>query len=619
MTTSEAASEVEVSFTPAPSEPEPPRRRHRLSGLSDRARAFGERMPLRVRLLASVLALMVASLFLIGAASVMFMDRYLTSRVNDQLASLTVQILKKAQSSPDGHVDVSQLLPSSTNPVVIQSTYEFELRDANGEVLVGANGNQQRLKWPPDSKLPYPSFPTDPASLNAHASTGDPNADKAFTTGSESGNTRWRVLVYKIDSTNGAEYLIVSADLSNVSSAVAQLIRIETLVGMAVLLVIAVVATAVVSSSLRPLRDIERTAGAIARGQLDQRVPERDPRTELGRLGRALNVMLGQIESAFEAQRGSEVAALGSADAARRAANAARESAAAAHRSEERMRRFVADASHELRTPLTTIRGFAELYRQRADSSPAEAERLMRRIEAESARMSLLVEDLLLLARMDQQRPVAHDPVDLLAVAADTVQASRAVAPGRDISLRVGGGSSDDAGDAGPPVVLGDEPRLRQVVRNLVDNALAHTPADTPVQVRVRTETSDGNGGAPAAIVEVADSGPGLTPEQAERVFERFYRADKARTRAAGGTGLGLAIVASLVAAHHGTVTVDSTPGQGATFRVRLPLAPDDPDDEPGQENEPGGADQLGEGTDTGDGSQTSTGPSPSPSAGSRR
>jgi two-component system OmpR family sensor kinase len=615
-------SEVEVAFTPGPSEPEPPRRRHRLSGLSDRARAFGERMPLRVRLLASVLALMVASLFLIGAASVMFMDRYLTSRVNDQLASLTVQILKKAQSSPDGHVDVSQLLPSSTNPVVIQSAYEFELRDANGEVLVGANGNQQRLKWP-DTNLPYPSLPTDPASLNAHASTGDPDADKAFTTGSESGNTRWRVLVYKIDSTNGAEYLIVSADLSNVSSAVAQLIRIETLVGMAVLLVIAVVATAVVSSSLRPLRDIERTAGAIARGQLDQRVPERDPRTELGRLGRALNVMLGQIESAFEAQRGSEVAALGSADAARRAANAARESAAAAHRSEERMRRFVADASHELRTPLTTIRGFAELYRQRADSSPAEAERLMRRIEAESARMSLLVEDLLLLARMDQQRPVAHDPVDLLAVAADTVQASRAIAPGRDISLRVGGGSDD----AGPPVVLGDEPRLRQVVRNLVDNALAHTPADTPVQVRVRTELSDGNGGAPAAIVEVADSGPGLTPEQAERVFERFYRADKARTRAAGGTGLGLAIVASLVAAHHGTVTVDSAPGQGATFRVRLPLAPDDPDEDQDDQAEQvdgaaesGEVDQLGEGVDAGNGSRTSTGsPAPSGSTGSRR
>jgi two-component system OmpR family sensor kinase len=607
--------EVEVTATAAPGAPEPGPRRGRLSGLSDRARALGDGMPLRVRLLAAVLALMVASLFLIGAASVMFMNRYLTSRVNDQLASLTHQILKSAQSSPDGRVHVNELLPSSSSSVVIQSTYEFELRDASGKVLVGDDGTPQRLMWP-EENLPSPSLPTDPASLNAHASTGDPDGGKAFATGSGSGNTRWQVLVYKIDSSGGAEYLIVSADLSNVSSAVAQLIRIETLVGMAVLLVIAVVATAVVSSSLRPLRDIERTAGAIARGALDQRVPERDPRTELGRLGRALNVMLGQIESAFEAQRGSEVAALGSADAARRAANAARESAAAAHRSEERMRRFVADASHELRTPLTTIRGFAELYRQRADSSPAEAERLMLRIEAESSRMSLLVEDLLLLARMDQQRPVVYDPVDLLAVAADTVQASRAVAPGRDISLRVGGGSDG----AGPPVVLGDEPRLRQVVRNLVDNALAHTPADTPVQVRVRTEPADGDGNPAAAVVEVADSGPGLTPEQAERVFERFYRADKARTRAAGGTGLGLAIVASLVAAHHGTVTVDSSPGEGATFRVRLPLAPDDPDEEPDQTARPdrtAEADQAGE--DSGAGSVSSTREVPSPPAGSRR
>ena len=233
--------------------------------------------------------------------------------------------------------------------------------------------------------------------------------------------------------------------------------------------------------------------------------------------------------------------------------------------SEERMRRFVADASHELRTPLTTIRGFAELYRQGAAGSPEEAARLIGRIEEEAARMGLLVEDLLLLARLDQARPLAQDPVDLPVIASDAVHAARAVDPDRSISLEV-------APQSGPLVVPGDEARLRQVLDNLLSNALTHTPAGSPVTVRLGREEQ-------RAVVEVADRGPGLTPEQARRVFERFYRVDSARSRpttgrvGTGGSGLGLAIVAALVAAHRGTVDVVSTPGEGATFRVWLPLA----------------------------------------------
>jgi two-component system OmpR family sensor kinase len=231
------------------------------------------------------------------------------------------------------------------------------------------------------------------------------------------------------------------------------------------------------------------------------------------------------------------------------------------------MRRFVADASHELRTPLTAIRGFAELYRQGAAHDPAELERLMRRIEDQAARMGLLVEDLLLLARLDRQRPLELRPVDLLALAADAVNDARALQPERRIELEAGG---DGAAD-GALVVLGDEPRLRQVVANLMANALNHTPAGSPVEVRARTAWPNG---VPHALLEVADHGPGLSPEQAERVFERFYRADPARSHADGGSGLGLAIVAALVAAHSGTVEVDSRPGRGASFRVLLPLAP---------------------------------------------
>ncbi|HEX3214379.1 MAG TPA: ATP-binding protein, partial [Actinomycetota bacterium] len=248
-----------------------------------------------------------------------------------------------------------------------------------------------------------------------------------------------------------------------------------------------------------------------------------------------------------------------------------RRSEEAARRSEDRMRRFVADASHELRTPLTTIRGFAELYRQGGVRDPAELDRLMRRIEDQAAQMGLLVEDLLLLARLDQQRPLDRRPVDLLALAAEAVHDARAVAPDRPIELVLGTGDGDGKGGSAL-VVLGDDQRLRQVLANLVNNALTHTPAGSPVEVRVGTAPLDG---APGAAVEVVDHGPGLTPEQAERVFERFYRADKARSRAAGGTGLGLSIVAALVAVHGGTVQVDSVPGRGARFRVVLPLAPD--------------------------------------------
>jgi two-component system OmpR family sensor kinase len=281
--------------------------------------------------------------------------------------------------------------------------------------------------------------------------------------------------------------------------------------------------------------EIEETAETIAAGDLSRRVPDRDGPSEVARLGRSLNGMLTQIESAFHARATSEAAARGS---------------------EERMRRFVADAGHELRTPLTSIRGFAELYRQEG-AADEKAAPLLRRIEDAASRMGLLVDDLLLLAHMDQQRPLDFRPVDLLSLGADAVLDARALAPEREIDLiRL------DAAD-GPVVVTGDEVRLRQVVGNLVSNALTHTPDKTPFRVGVgRTERG--------ATLEVADDGPGLPADQAERVFERFYRADKSRSRAHGGSGLGLSIVAALVHAHGGLVELETAPGKGATFRILL-------------------------------------------------
>jgi two-component system OmpR family sensor kinase len=287
------------------------------------------------------------------------------------------------------------------------------------------------------------------------------------------------------------------------------------------------------------------------------------------------------------------------------------------------MRRFIADAGHELRTPLTAIRGFAEYYRQRGGMetrwdraeapatggglTPSDLDRLMQRVEKEAARMGLLVEDLLLLARLDQQRPLARQPVDLLSLAGDAVHDARLLAPTRTVDLSVQPGAAF--------LVIGDEPRLRQVIGNLMSNALTHTPDGTPIEVSIGSGTLDPRlpSSSPAVTLDVTDHGPGMTPEQAHRVFERFYRTDQARTRATGGSGLGLAIVNALVSAHGGVASVRTAPGKGATFRIALPLAPearggaaadDDPDldeaveaPDPGPGSGPAGgvADEAGE------------------------
>ncbi len=339
----------------------------------------------------------------------------------------------------------------------------------------------------------------------------------------------------------GPYYLVRAISLSDVDDTVGRLVLLELLVGLLVLGLLGGLAYVVVRTSLRPLEEVETTAAAIAAGDLTRRVPESDPRTEVGRLSGAFNSMLGQIEVAFRAREASEGSALAS---------------------EARMRRFVADASHELRTPLTSIRGFAELYRQGAVTDRDDLDRVMRRVEDEAARMGLLVEDLLLLARLDQQRPLEQEPVDLLQVAGDAVHDARVLDPDRPIEL--------DLRDGGAPVVLGDESRLRQVVTNLVTNALTHTPAGTPVSVSL--EVSPGTDGGPdRVLLAVTDQGPGMTEADRAKVFERFYRADPSRTRSAGGSGLGLSIVAALVAAHGGRVGVQSAPGEGSRFLVELP------------------------------------------------
>jgi len=482
------------------------------------------RTPLRVRLVAVMLALVALALLLIGSTSALALRSYLIGRVDSQLAQQWVPVAREYVN-----MDCTEIVATR---ISVPTDYLTAVLSRSGRLECGAVFRSYT-----DEQLP------------SDASWPPPALGVAYTVDSSDGSRRWRMLAGRLDD---GRVLVLGEDLSNVDSGIDRLVLANLLIGLAVLIGLAMAGVWLVRASLRPLVDIERTAAAIARGDLSRRVPDGDPETELGRLSRSLNTMLSQVEAAFQVRAASESSAV---------------------RSEERMRQFVADASHELRTPLTTIRGFAELYRQGA---VADASDVVRRIEEEAKRMSLLVEDLLLLARLDRERPLQFAPVHLIELVNDAAEAARAVDPDRPIEVEVGA-------RAGALVVSGDEPRLRQVIGNLVTNALTHTPPGSPIVLGLYDENTH-------AVIAVADQGPGLTPEQAERVFERFYRVDKARTRQAArgstgaatanlahsGTGLGLAIVAALVAAHHGTVEVDTRPGQGATFRVRLPLATDE-------------------------------------------
>ena len=320
--------------------------------------------------------------------------------------------------------------------------------------------------------------------------------------------------------------LVTAIALDPTNRTLTSLTHIELFVSIGVMVALLALALWIVRIGMRPLDDMTDTAGAIARGDLTRRIRRADDRSEVGRLGKALNGMLSQIEAAFGERTASE----------------------------SRLRRFVADASHELRTPLTSIRGYAELLRKGAFEDEAARRRAAERIEGEAARMSLLVDDLLLLARLDQGRPLERQPVDLSRVVADAADAVAVNDPQRPVTLTA----------PHPVVVQGDAARLRQIADNLLRNAVVHTPPGTPVHVEV-TRTGD------MAVLTVADEGPGLDDEQVVRVFDRFYRANAART--GEGTGLGLSIVDALATAHRGLARVASEPGRGATFTVEIPAA----------------------------------------------
>ncbi|MFC4592167.1 sensor histidine kinase [Sphaerisporangium corydalis] len=478
------------------------------------------RSPLWLRLVVVTVLLVTLAIALTGGFAVQLLRGYLVDRVDRQLETA-------GRARRDSYIPPLIQAPSDAQRAPRQfGLFYMAVLRPDGSV-------DRTLQESPD---------TDPPRFALITPDKAQGRSSPFTVLSAAG-TRWRAVAVN----EGEQVRVIAIRMDDIDATVTRLAVIVATVGGGVLVILGFACHWLVRRSLRPLGEIERTAGAIAGGDLSRRVPLRHRRTEMGRLGRAINGMLTQIEAAFQDREASEIAA--------------RKSAFQARRSEDRMRRFVADASHELRTPLTSIRGFAELYRHEAPDLD-EAARLLRRIEDEATRMGLLVDDLLLLARLDQQRPLERRPVDMLSLAAGAVLDAQTLAADREIDL-VRLDTSE-----GPVTVCGDEARLHQVVTNLVGNVLRHTPAGTAFRVGV--------GGLDGyVVVEVADQGPGVPVRDVERVFERFYRADPSRSRSGtGGTGLGLSIAAALVHAHGGDITVTSDPGQGATFRVTLPTDP---------------------------------------------
>ena len=463
---------------------------------------------LRTRVMAAAALLVALTCLVTAVLGTTLLRSYLLSRSDAQLrdfAKVASRIVQRQQLQPGG---------DSSRPQALPTQFLVEVIGAGGQIstaggpLGAADGPRLSAAQLSDAGTPFSA-----------AAVGG------------SGNS-WRVLVQPL---SGGRHLVIAYSLGDLDSTVTRLEIADAVAGAVSVVLLAGIGLPLVRASLAPLARIEATATAIAAGDLSRRIDQPAGNTEVGRLAEALDVMLASIETAYLARADGEARALGS---------------------EERMRRFVADASHELRTPLTSVRGLAEYGLQQDDAATREELlRLMALITREADRMGRLVADLLLLARYDAGRPLDRQPVDLASLAAEAVTRARIVDPGRPITLEA----------AEPVIVDADSERLRQVIDNLIGNALQHTRPGSPVTVAV---TGPGVG-----QLTVADQGPGMTAEQASRVFERFYRTDGARTRARGGAGLGLAIAASLAAAHGGEITVDTAPGCGAAFHVRLPLA----------------------------------------------
>lgn len=486
-------------------------------------------IPLRARLVAITAFLLAAGLIATGLLARGIVGGYLVGQVDSQLERQAPTLAEKVLT-----YGAATALPSD---------YYIEYRWADGNLRTPRDERAVEIYGIPD----IPDLTYD----ETVERKGEPFTVRAVQGSADA--TRWRV--YPLVNTNATDSnaiqsAFVALPLGRVDATLAFLSRTLVVAGLSIVLLGLALAWLMIERSLRQLREIETAAASIAAGDLSQRVPAPPPSTEVGSLAESLNSMLAQIETAFSAREASE----------------------------NRMRQFVSDASHELRTPLATIRGYGELYRMGAMNGPdgPDGERVadtMGRIEDAARRMGTLVNDLLVLARLDEGRPMARMPVDLSVLVRESAQDLHALDPSRQVRVVGLAGDDDTPQDPatspadGPLMTEGDDERLRQVLTNLIGNVARHTPTGSPAEIAV------GHGPDGQVVVEVRDHGPGVTGEHAERMFERFYRADSSRNRESGGSGLGLAIVSAIVEAHGGRIDVLPTDGGGLTVRIVLPAA----------------------------------------------
>ncbi|ROP64201.1 cell wall metabolism sensor histidine kinase WalK [Curtobacterium sp. PhB115] len=472
-------------------------------------------MTLRRRLVLSIVALVVAVSAVIGAGSIIALSSIQTGAIDKQITSATHRAQRYLQQNQSGQPGIDLSRPSGQSAGTLTAYF------VDGQVVVASVLDEYGR--------PGAITQSSADALDKVHVDGDPQ-----TVDLGSGIGRYRVSAVNV----GPAVLVVGLPMAPVYSSVWSLFWVVVIVVGAALLAASIVAAVVVRRSLRPLERVAETASTVARMPLDRsdalddvRVPDTDPRTEVGRVGSAFNRMLGHIGSAMQARE----------------------------RSEQKVRQFVADASHELRTPLASVRGYAELTRRMGGDLPKDVVYAMSRIESESIRMTSMVEDLLLLARLDEGREIQFADVDLTGLVLDAVNDAHAASPDHVTEVDV---------PSSPVVVVGDAARLHQVIVNLVTNARTHTPEGTRITVGLAPSQS-----GPGVDLTVRDTGQGIDPEFLPKLFERFARADSSRSRTVGSTGLGLAIVDAVVQAHGGSVEVTSEPGD-TVFTVHLPIDP---------------------------------------------
>jgi two-component system, OmpR family, sensor kinase len=474
------------------------------------------RLSLRARLLMGLVALAVIGLAVAAVITYEEQRSFLLTRVDQQVGDSRIPVSVALNLiHPQGASTSSRQPTGGSAPGTFQTsgTYGIVL-DSSGKVVESRS-------------FTYGETPASPPALPRHFPISQFSSHDVhlFTVNSQAGSSlTYRAAAFAL---KDGRTLVIAVPLHDVDQTLQRLTEVEALVGGGVILGLLALGWVVIRVGLLPLERIGRVASEIAHGHLDKRVTPANDRTEVGRLGISLNEMLAQIEDAFADRT----------------------------RSEERLRRFLADASHELRTPLASIRGYAELFRLGAASEPAEIERAMQRIEAEATRMGGLVESLLLLARLEELPQTPPVQIDLTKLAEHAAQDTRAAAPDREVLVHRGRQVQ----------LLGDPEQLRQVLANLTRNAVVHTPPTTAIEITVSSENGQ-------AVIEVRDHGPGLPPDAGDHLFERFWRPEGGRSRGRDGAGLGLAIVKAIADGHGGEVHAHNADDGGAVFRVTLPM-----------------------------------------------